>query len=86
MSHFEDVPDDHTHVAGIEWLAEAGITKGANPPENTLFAPDRAVTRAEFATMLHRFFLFITKPIDPDEPPARVFDWDAWNDTTTGDA
>jgi hypothetical protein len=54
-TRFEDVPQNHTHYAAIEWLAANGITKGTNPPKNTLFSPDRAVTRAEFATLLKRY-------------------------------
>jgi hypothetical protein len=38
----------------INRLAEAGITKGCNPPVNTLYCPDRTMTRAEFASMMVR--------------------------------
>lgn len=40
----------------INRIAEAGITKGCNPPENTLFCPDRDVSRAEMAAFLVRAF------------------------------
>ncbi|HJR93088.1 MAG TPA: S-layer homology domain-containing protein, partial [Acidimicrobiia bacterium] len=40
--------------AEISILAAEGITKGCNPPDNNLFCPDRAVTRAEMATFLAR--------------------------------
>lgn len=52
---FEDVPFDHPMYKAIEWLAREGITSGTNPPENTLFSPDRVVTREEFATFLKRY-------------------------------
>ncbi len=42
------------HAANIAALAQAGITKGCNPPQNTLYCPNRAVTRAEMATFLTR--------------------------------
>lgn len=55
MADFKDVPTSHTHYRSIQWLAAQGITTGANPPKNDEFAPDRPLTRAEFATMLKRY-------------------------------
>ena len=48
--------DDNGSIfeANIESLAEAGVTKGCNPPANTLFCPSSFVTRAEMAAFLHR--------------------------------
>ncbi len=48
--------DDNGHLleGGINRLAEAGITKGCNPPANDQFCPDRALTRAEFAAFIAR--------------------------------
>lgn len=48
--------DDKGHVleAAINRLAEAGITQGCNPPANDRFCPNRALTRAETATLLTR--------------------------------
>jgi hypothetical protein len=48
--------DDETSIfeADIDALAAAGISKGCNPPANTQFCPDRALTRAEFASLLVR--------------------------------
>ena len=40
----------------IVWLAVSGLTKGCNPPANTMFCPDRDVSRAEMATFLQRAF------------------------------
>ena len=51
---FEDVASDSTFRADIDSLAAAGITFGcaAGPP--TRYCPNRAVTRAEMASFLHR--------------------------------
>ena len=38
----------------IERLAAAAITKGCNPPGNTMFCPDDYVTRGQMAAFLHR--------------------------------
>lgn len=53
-SRFDDVPDDSVFVADIEWLADAGITKGCNPPANTEFCPSSYVTREQMAAFMHR--------------------------------
>jgi hypothetical protein len=45
QTRFADVPLTHTFHADIDWLAVAGTTKGCNPPSNTLYCPDGAVTR-----------------------------------------
>ncbi|GBE23740.1 endo-1,4-beta-xylanase A precursor [bacterium BMS3Bbin02] len=42
-------------VGNILWLAEAGITKGCNPPANDEFCPDDPVTRGAMAAFLVRF-------------------------------
>ena len=51
---FLDVPGDHTFASDISWLADQGITKGCNPPENDLFCPDDPVTRGQMAAFLVR--------------------------------
>ena len=38
----------------IDILATAGITKGCNPPSNTMFCPNQNVTRGQMAAFLHR--------------------------------
>lgn len=43
-----------THTADINALARAGVTAGCNPPSNTRFCPNQAVTRAQMATFLIR--------------------------------
>ncbi len=40
--------------ADIEWLAGEAITKGCNPPFNSLFCPDDHVTRGQMAAFLVR--------------------------------
>jgi hypothetical protein len=40
--------------ADIEWLAAEGITKGCNPPDNTMFCPNEKVTRGQMAAFLNR--------------------------------
>lgn len=68
---FSDVPSDAPYADAVVWLAEQGITKGVNTvSSNTkdvdmvdmdtgsgskLFAPDRHVTRVQFALFLWRF-------------------------------
>src|SRR5690606_32120357 len=52
---FEDVPEDHVFSKDIAWMAENGITRGCNPPDNTRFCPDDPVTRGQMAAFMHRF-------------------------------
>ena len=47
--------DDSVHEADIDELAFRGITKGCNPPDNTLYCPQGEVTRGEMAAFLRRF-------------------------------
>ncbi len=48
--------DDDVSIfqADIERLAEAGVTKGCNPPDNTMFCPNDPVTRGQMAAFLVR--------------------------------
>jgi hypothetical protein len=46
--------DSSPFEADIEWLANAGITRGCNPPSNTRFCPDDFVTRGQMAAFLVR--------------------------------
>jgi len=46
--------DGSVFEADIERLAEAGVTKGCNPPTNDRFCPDEEVTRGQMAAFLHR--------------------------------
>ena len=52
LDRFVDVSADSVHAASIAALAHAGITRGCK--SGGRFCPDRAVTRAEFATLLSR--------------------------------
>lgn len=51
---FNDVPGSSIFVDDIIWLAEQGITRGCNPPDNTLFCPTDHVTRGQMAAFLVR--------------------------------
>lgn len=51
---FRDVPSDSPHARTIGALAEAGITKGCNPPENDRFCPTDVVTREQMASFITR--------------------------------
>jgi subtilisin family serine protease len=51
---FDDVPEDHLFFGDITWLAQQGITRGCNPPANTLFCPEDNVTRGQMAAFLNR--------------------------------
>lgn len=52
---FTDVPDSNIFQADIEWLADAGVTKGCNPGEgNTEFCPKDEVTREQMAAFMNR--------------------------------
>jgi len=46
--------DGNVHESNIEAIAAAGITKGCNPPANTMFCPRDPVTRAQMAALLVR--------------------------------
>ena len=48
---FDDVPDNHTHAAGIGWLVQNGITSGCDADS---YCPSDAVTRAQMGTFFHR--------------------------------
>jgi hypothetical protein len=50
--------DTRTSVfaSDIEWLSATGITKGCNPPANTMYCPEANVTRGEMAAFLRRGF------------------------------
>jgi hypothetical protein len=54
LSGFFTDDDGDTFEADIEAIAEAGITRGCNPPANTLYCPDNDVTRGEMAAFLRR--------------------------------
>jgi hypothetical protein len=51
---FTDVPDSNTFHADIDWAKDAGVTKGCNPPANTLYCPKDFVTREQMSAFMHR--------------------------------
>lgn len=61
LGSFYDVPLGSVFTEDIRWLALAGITKGCNPPANTLFCPDAPVKRGQMAAFINRWL---------DLPPA----------------
>lgn len=54
---FTDVAADNVHRAAINAIAQEGITKGCNPPNNDRFCPGERVTREQMASFLTRAFL-----------------------------
>jgi hypothetical protein len=51
---FTDVPDSNTFHSDIEWLKNADVTRGCNPPANTRFCPKDNVTREQMAAFMNR--------------------------------
>jgi hypothetical protein len=73
VTDFNDVPDDHLFAIEIAWLADNDITRGCNPPANTLFCPDGFVTRGQMAAFLYRFANNVSMegpqgPVGPEGP------------------
>lgn len=50
---FTDTAGD-TFATDITWLGATGITRGCNPPANSLFCPQQPVSRGQMAAFLHR--------------------------------
>ncbi len=73
--------DDDTSIfeADIEWLANAGVTLGCNPPTNDNFCPDSPVTRGQMAAFMHR--LAVNQVVDA----AHAADADLLNGSGLGD-
>ena len=46
--------DNSVFEDDIDRLGTAGVTKGCNPPANTMFCPDDFVSRGQMAAFLHR--------------------------------
>ena len=51
---FTDVSDSNTFHEDIAWLADAGVTKGCNPPTNSKYCPKDNVTREQMAAFMRR--------------------------------
>jgi hypothetical protein len=54
ISGFFTDDDGNTFEGDIEAIANVGITRGCNPPGNTLYCPDDEVTRGEMAAFIRR--------------------------------
>ncbi|MGD2061389.1 MAG: hypothetical protein PVF87_11020 [Acidimicrobiia bacterium] len=61
--HFDD-DEGHLFEGDINRLAEAGITRGCNPPSNTRFCPNQEMSRGAMAAMLARAFDYPVSPVD----------------------
>ena len=51
---FKDVPDSDIFHDDIAWMADAGVTKGCNPPANDEFCPGDNVRRETMAAFMRR--------------------------------
>lgn len=51
---FDDVADDNTFHEDIQAIADARVTIGCNPPDNTEYCPDDFVTREQMAAFMNR--------------------------------
>jgi hypothetical protein len=84
----EPAPADFVDLGGspftreIGALAEAGITRGCNPPTNDRYCPRSPVTRAAMATFLARA-LRLDATVPPPRCPTLPAD-DIWNTPVTG--
>ena len=56
--------DDNASIfeGDIDRLAQAGITRGCNPPANTKYCPERLLTRGEMSSFLARALRDLTLP------------------------
>ena len=70
--HFADVAEDAWYQKQVDTLAELGIVKGRSESEDgSLYAPHAKITRAEFATILSKFYPMETGAADfPDLDPS----------------
>lgn len=76
----------NTHEGAIEAIALENITRGCNPPANTLYCPDEGVTRAQMAAFLVRAFELTedTRPGFVDVPSDHTFAGDIGKLATAG--
>jgi hypothetical protein len=70
----------------IIWLADEGITRGCNPPDNDQFCPDRTVTRGQMAAFLVRFLglTAIDPTIEFTDTVGNIFEQDILKLATAG--
>jgi hypothetical protein len=85
VSHFTDIASS-THRANIDKIYEDGITKGCNPPSNTLFCPQRSITRGEMAAFISRALGLTetTGSVPFDDVAATTFEGDIDRIVTAG--
>lgn len=69
--------DGSVFEADIESLAEAGVTRGCDPPQNTRFCPDDPVSRGQMAAFLVRAYSYPPATADLfEDDDASVFEED----------
>ncbi len=56
--------DESVHESAIVILAEAGVTKGCNPPVNDMYCPGRHISRGEIAAFLRRILELPAAEVD----------------------
>nr|MDJ0924967.1 S-layer homology domain-containing protein [Acidimicrobiia bacterium] len=57
--------DESVFEGNIEALAQAGITRGCNPPANNRFCPEARLTRGQMAAFLTRAYGYVTPDGNP---------------------
>ena len=73
QGEFDDVTGKSAEARrAIELLFEIGVTNGVNE-DNTLFAPDRVVTRGQMAAFIDRTQDFLALDLDGGDTPFPVF-------------
>lgn len=80
QSRFVDVSDGNPFLGDIEWLADAGVTRGCNPPGNDMYCPDSYVTREQMAAFMHRSATYFDADdngvVDVAESLGGYYPWD----------
>ena len=74
-SFFDD--DYNIFENDIEWMADNGISSGCNPPTDTMYCPDRPVTRQVMAAYVARALDLPPSPVDYfDDDDGNIFEAD----------
>jgi hypothetical protein len=88
---FTDVPDSNIFHDDIGWMADNGITRGCNPPDNDEYCPDRELIRGEEAAFFHRYDGYLRDSIEPRMLPTDCeagqvaeYDGEAWQCADSG--
>ena len=85
---FPDVPSDSYFAAAVRWMFSTGVTTGTS---SSTFAPNRAVSRAEFVTFLWRMasrpepvaVVGLFADVSPTDYSAEAVAWAAQTGVTT---